>query len=299
MTSYDLLRDLTETGEAVGGQLERLLPPVEDQPERRLFEAMRYSTLGSGKRVRPFLVMKSAALFNVSPQSAMRTACAIEMLHTYSLIHDDLPAMDDDDLRRGQPSCHKQFDEATAILAGDALLTFAFDVLSQGDTHSDPQVRLKLVAALSRAAGPYGMVGGQMMDLAAQNQKLSEEEVTRLHIMKTGRIFSFCCEAGALLGKAPQSNRLALQAYAHDLGLAFQIHDDVLDVEGSAEVLGKSAGKDEAQGKATWVKILGLEDAKNRAAMLAEQSVQHLCVFDDHKAEPLAALARYVVSREK
>ena len=272
---------------------------MEDQPERRLFEAMRYSTLGSGKRVRPFLVMKSAALFNVSPHSAMRTACAVEMLHTYSLIHDDLPAMDDDDLRRGQPACHKQFDEATAILAGDALLTFAFDVLAQGDTHSDPQVRLKLVAALSRAAGPYGMAGGQMMDLEAEHQHLSEEEVTRLHIMKTGRIFSFCCEAGALLGKVAQSNRLALQAYAHDLGLAFQIHDDVLDVEGSAEVLGKSAGKDEVQGKATWVKTLGLADAKNRAHMLAEQSIQHLSVFDGHKAEPLAALARYVVSREK
>ena len=297
--SYDLRRDLTESARAVAGQLARLLPPVADQPERRLFESMRYATLGSGKRVRPFLVMKSAALFNVSPQSAMRTACAVEMLHSYSLIHDDLPAMDDDDLRRGQPACHKQFDEATAILAGDALLTFAFDVLAQGDTHSDPQVRLKLVAALSRAAGPYGMVGGQMMDLEAEHQPLSEEEVTRLHIMKTGRIFSFCCEAGALLGKAPQSNRLALQAYAHDLGLAFQIHDDVLDVEGSAEVLGKSAGKDEAQGKATWVKILSLEDAKNRALMLAEQSIQHLSVFDGAKAEPLAALARYVVRREK
>lgn len=296
--SYDLISALGEASADLGDMLDKILPRPDGQIEERLFEAMRYSTMGEGKRLRPFLVMASSALFKVSRTSALRVAAAIEMVHTYSLIHDDLPAMDNDDLRRGKPSCHKQFDEATAILAGDALLTQAFEVLADEETHPDPRVCTQLVRAMARAAGPYGMVGGQMIDLTGEGKSLSETQVTQLHLLKTGRIFAFACEAGAILGKAPNTMRVGLRAYAHDMGLAFQIKDDLLDVEASSNDLGKTAGKDQEQEKSTYVKLLGLERAREQAQMLCDQAIHHLDAFDD-EAEPLRAVARFVIDRKR
>jgi farnesyl diphosphate synthase len=272
------------------------LLPLHDEPESRLMEAIRYSTLAGGKRIRPFLVTSSARLFDVSQPSALRVAAAIEMVHCYSLIHDDLPAMDNDDLRRGLPTCHVKFDEATAILAGDALLTRAFEVLADPATHPDPRVRSDLVAELARAAGPEGMVGGQMLDLLAEHQNLEMAEVTRLQRMKTGALIAFSCESGAVLGKAADSARQALHAYAHDLGLAFQIADDLLDVEGDEAEVGKKTGKDQGAGKATFVSLLGPERARAQSDMLASQAVEHLEIFSKN-AEPLRALAAFVVNR--
>ena len=265
-------------------------------PEKQLMEAMRYATLGGGKRMRPFLVLQSAGLFGVGHSSAMRAAMAIEMVHCYSLVHDDLPAMDDDDLRRGRPTVHKQFDEATAILAGDALLTRAFRVLADPATHGDPMVRSELVLVLAEAAGAAGMVGGQMLDLMAEKTPLDIGGITRLQRLKTGALIAFSAEAGAILGKAPMPARLALRAYAHDLGLAFQIADDLLDAEGSTEEVGKRTGKDAARGKATFVSLLGAERARSQARMLADQAAKHLDLFAE-KAELLKDVAHWVVTR--
>ena len=286
---------LAENARDVDAILDSLLP-LHDDPESRLMEAVRYSTLAGGKRIRPFLVTSSARLFDVSEPFALRVAAAIEMVHCYSLIHDDLPAMDNDDLRRGMPTCHVKFDEATAILAGDALLTRAFEVLADPATHSDPRVRSELVAELARAAGPEGMVGGQMLDLLAEHQTLEMAEVTRLQRMKTGALIAFSCVAGAILGKAADSARQALHAYAHDLGLAFQIADDLLDVEGDETELGKKTGKDQGAGKATFVSLLGPERARAQSDMLASQAVEHLEIFSK-SADPLRALATFVVNR--
>jgi farnesyl diphosphate synthase len=272
--------------------------PLPDGPERRVVEAMRYATLDGGKRLRPFLVLQSAALFNVSHASSLRAACAIEMLHCYSLIHDDLPSFDDDDLRRGKPTVHKKFDEATAILAGDALLTRAFEMLARPATHGDAQVRAELVLSLAEASGAQGMVGGQMLDLIAEKTTLDLGEITRLQRLKTGAIIAFSAEAGAILGKAAPQARQALHAYAHDLGLAFQIADDLLDVEGTAEEVGKKTGKDAARGKATFVSLLGAERARAQAKLLAEQAAKHLDLFAG-KADLLADVARWVVDRRK
>jgi farnesyl diphosphate synthase len=288
---------LTFAAESVERTMDRLLPKGETG-EARVFEAMRYSSLGGGKRLRAFFVLASATLFKVGALAAMRTASAIEFVHAYSLIHDDLPAMDDDDLRRGKPSCHKQFDEATAILAGDALQALAFEVLAHEDTHGDPAVRAALVAELAKAAGAHGMVGGQMLDLLAETQgpDMSIGAITRLQRLKTGALISFSCTAGAILGKAAEPLRLALSAYAHDLGLAFQIVDDLLDVEGSAEEIGKTPGKDQAAGKATFVSILGLERARAQATLLASQAAAHLEPFGP-SAHLLRQAANFVVSR--
>lgn len=270
--------------------------PLPDGPEARLVEAMRYSTLGGGKRMRPFLVLQSAQLFNVSPASALRVASAIEMVHCYSLVHDDLPAMDDDDVRRGKPTTHKKFDEATAILAGDALLTRAFKLIAHPSTHGDPQVRADLVLSLAEASGASGMVGGQMIDLIAETTEFDLGQITRLQRLKTGAIIAFSAEAGAILGKAPVQARQALRAYAHDLGLAFQIADDLLDVEGSEAETGKKTGKDAARGKATFVSLLGVERARAQGRLLAEQAAKHLDLFAG-KAELLQDVARWVVDR--
>ena len=289
---------LSFAAQSVERTMERLLP-AGVSGEARVFEAMRYSSLGGGKRLRAFFVLAGATLFRVSAASALRTASAIELVHAYSLIHDDLPAMDDDDLRRGKPSCHRQFDEATAILAGDALQALAFEVLAHEETHGDPAVRTALVTELARAAGAQGMVGGQMLDLLAEQQDaeaMSIGTITRLQRLKTGALISFSCTAGAILGKAPDQMRAALSAYAHDLGLAFQIVDDLLDVEGSAAELGKTPGKDVAAGKATFVSILGLERAKAQAAMLADQASAHLEPFGA-AADLLRQAAKFVVSR--
>lgn len=281
----------TEIDAALEAQL-----PLPEGPEKQLVEAMRYATLAGGKRMRPFLVLQSAGLFAVGHTSAMRAAVAIEMVHCYSLVHDDLPAMDDDDLRRGRPTVHKQFDEATAILAGDALLTRAFRVLADPATHGDPMVRSELVLVLAEAAGAAGMVGGQMLDLLAEKTSLDIGGITRLQRLKTGALIAFAAEAGAILGKAPMPARLALRAYAHDLGLAFQIADDLLDAEGSTEEVGKRTGKDAARGKATFVSLLGAERARAQAGMLAEQAAKHLDLFAE-KADLLRDVARWVVDR--
>ena len=287
---------LKQAAEAVNAEMERLLP-LPDGPEARVVEAMRYSSLDGGKRLRPFLVMQSAALFNVAPSSALRVGCAIEMVHCYSLIHDDLPCMDDDDLRRGRPTCHRRFDEATALLAGDALLTRAFDVLAAEPTHADPAVRCALVAELAHAAGAAGMVGGQMIDLRAAELTMDVAAITRLQQMKTGRLIGFSCEAGAVLAKASPNLRQALRNYAHDLGLAFQIADDLLDVEGDCAQVGKRVGKDADAGKATFVSVLGVDRARAQARLLADQACAHLDPFGD-KADLLRATARFVVERQ-
>ena len=233
--------------------------------EGKVIEAMRYSALAGGKRLRPFLTVESARLFGVNPEAAMMTAAAMEFVHTYSLIHDDLPAMDNDDFRRGKPSCHKQFGEAAAILAGDALLTYAFEVLANPRVHADANVRCELIRSVARAAGVRGMVGGQMMDIDAEKQDLSIEEVIRLQRLKTGEMFAVSCEAGAILGKAPDALRARLQRYAHDIGLAFQITDDLLDVEGTRTETGKGVKKDAAKGKATLISVLGIDRAREQA----------------------------------
>jgi farnesyl diphosphate synthase len=293
--SDTLSEALTRLAQEVESALEDLLPLVEGA-ERRLVEAMRYATLGGGKRLRAFLVMESASLFSVDRRCAARVAAAIEMVHAYSLVHDDLPAMDDDDLRRGRPSCHKAFDEATAILAGDALQTRAFEVLAEQDTHSNPEARCELVAALAHAAGARGMVGGQMIDMVSEGQALTAEQITRLQALKTGRLIQVSAEAGAILGRAGPSQRHLLAAYGRDVGAAFQIADDVLDAVGTAEELGKTAGKDEAAGKATMVSVMGAERARAQAEMLAAQAARHLDSFGA-KAGLLRQLASYVVTR--
>jgi len=295
--SHSLKDGLEQTAQAMNEELERLLP-LPDGAERQLVEAMRYASLDGGKRLRPFFVLQTAHLFNVSEQGALRVAAAIEMVHCYSLVHDDLPAMDDDDLRRGRPTVHKKFDEATAILAGDALLTKAFEVLAGPATHSDPQVRCELVRELAVASGGNGMVGGQMLDLLAAELEMDMIAVTRLQQMKTGRLIGFSCEAGAVMGKAAPQLRQALKAYAHDIGLAFQIADDILDVEGDPALVGKGLHKDDEAGKATFVSLLGLDRARAQADALVEQAIAHLDVFDE-KADLLREAARFVVERRQ
>ena len=286
---------LAQAARMTDAALEQLLT-VPPGLEARVYRAMRYSALAPGKRLRPFLVLAGARLFGVARHCALQAAAAVEMVHAYSLVHDDLPAMDDSDLRRGRPTCHKEFDEATAILAGDGLLTAAFGVLADPDTHGDPAVRCELVAALAAAAGPAGMVGGQMIDLIAEHQSLDIGAITRLQRMKTGALIAFSCEAGAILAKAPHELRTALRGYAHDLGLAYQIADDLLDVEGSAVEVGKPVGVDAAAGKATFVSILGVARARAQAELLVRQAMAHLDLFEQ-RAELLREAARFVITR--
>ena len=277
--------------------LDQLLPPNEGA-EARLFDSMRYSAMGGGKRMRAFLVLEGARQFNVSRTSALRVAAAIEMIHAYSLVHDDLPAMDNDDLRRGKPTNHKAFDEATAILAGDALQCHAFTVLAEEETHPDPAVRIELVRAISRAAGPRGMCGGQMLDMMAEQATaaLDETAIGRLQLLKTGKLIEVSAEAGAILGKAAQQQRAALAAYGRDVGAAFQIADDVLDATVSAEEAGKATGKDAGAGKATLVGLLGLERARLQSERLVAQAKSHLEGFGE-RADLLRALADYTIAR--
>jgi farnesyl diphosphate synthase len=290
-----LAEALEEAARLTDASLERLLlvPPG---LEARVYDAMRYAALAPGKRLRPFLVLASARLFSVARRCTLQVAAAVEMVHAYSLVHDDLPAMDNSDLRRGRPTCHKQFDEATAVLAGDGLLTAAFEVLAHPDTHGDPAVRCELVSALAGAAGAAGMVGGQMIDLLAEHHSLDIGAITRLQRMKTGALIAFSCEAGAILAKAPAEARTALRGYAHDLGLAFQIADDLLDVEGSEVETGKPVGADAVAGKATFVSILGIERARAQAELLVRQAVAHLDLFEQ-RAELLREVARFVIAR--
>jgi farnesyl diphosphate synthase len=286
--------------------LDRLLTPVAAAGERarpsRLLEAMRYSSLGGGKRLRPFLVVESAAMLRVPSQNALMAGAALECVHCYSLVHDDLPAMDNDDLRRGRPTTHKAFDDATAILAGDGLLTLAFDILARPETHQDAGVRLELVTALARASGLGGMVGGQMLDLAAEGRfepspaPLGEQEVKTLQAMKTGALLRFGCVAGAILGQADASRRAALDQFGSALGEAFQIADDLLDIEGDPATVGKATGKDAAAHKATLVSVLGPAAAKRRLESLVTQAQEALAPFGSD-AEILKAAARFVATR--
>lgn len=286
---------MDEIVQAVDKTIGKLLPET-DLPEDRLFEAMRYSALGGGKRLRPFLAIEAASLFNVDPRRSRRVAAAIEFVHCYSLIHDDLPAMDDSDTRRGQPSTHVAFDEATAILAGDALLALAFQVLSAPETHEDPHVRIELVAKLADATGGNGLCGGQMLDILGETEEFDIGTISRLQRMKTGKLMAFACEAGAILGKSDGPHRKALCNYAYDLGLAFQVTDDVLDVEADPNVTGKPANQDAAAGKSTFVTAMGKEAARMRAEMLVQQATRHLKVFNG-RANYLEDLAQYVLSR--
>ena len=287
--------------------LDRLLAatPAEGEIARphRIAEAMRYASLGGGKRLRPFLTIEAAALFGVRREHALMAGAAIECVHCYSLVHDDLPAMDNDDLRRGRPTAHKAFDEATAILAGDGLLTFAFDILARPETHPDAAVRIALVTGLARAAGLGGMVGGQMLDLAAEGRfgksdtPQGEKDVLTLQAMKTGAILKFCCVAGAILGHAAQPKRDAISRYGQVIGQAFQIADDLLDVEGDTATLGKAAGKDAAHGKATLVDLLGVAGARARLAQLVKEAESALAPFGEDAAI-LKAAARFVAERQ-
>ncbi len=295
LTKPSLDEAITATAEAVDDFLESVLPDPSG-PEGRLHEAMRYGTLGGGKRLRPFLVVETARLFGVDQRRALRAGAAIELVHSYSLIHDDLPAMDDDDLRRGQPSCHVAFDVATAILAGDALLTLAVEVLAGAETHSDAAVRCDLVAGLARAAGALGMVGGQMIDLASENMAADAPLISRLERMKTGALIAFSCEAGAILAAASAEHRDALREFGFELGLAFQIVDDLLDVEGDEAALGKAVGKDQAAGKATFVSTSGVDGARREALALVDRAASRLGSFGP-AAEPLRAFCDYVLNR--
>lgn len=293
--STDFATALAATATAVNTCLDELIPPIVG-PEGRVVEAMRYAALDGGKRFRPFLICAGADMLGVAPQSALRSAAAVEMIHCYSLIHDDLPAMDNDDLRRGRPTVHKHWDEATAILAGDALLTLAFEVLAAKDTSPNADIRTALIAGLAKAAGAAGMVGGQMIDLAALKANLDVAGLTHLQALKTGALIAFSASVGAVL-KNDEAARGALHAYGLDVGLAFQVTDDILDVEGSSGQIGKTPGKDKAAGKPTFVSQLGLGGAKTMARSLIERAVGHLGVFGS-SAGLLRQAAVFVLERK-
>ena len=303
--------DFTARLDAVAAEIDALLDELLSERREageiarpaRLLEAMRYAVLSGGKRLRPFLVVETAALFSVPHDRALLAGAALECVHCYSLVHDDLPAMDNDDLRRGQPTTHKAFDEATAILAGDALLTFAFDLMTRDDVHPNAAVRLALVTELARASGIGGMAGGQMLDLDAEGRfaarrKLGEKEIATLQAMKTGALLGFACRAGAILGEADQAARTALDRYGNAIGQAFQIADDLLDLEGDAATVGKATGKDSGAGKATLVAALGRDGALARLETLIADAENALSPFGD-KAATLRAAAHFVAARRK
>lgn len=275
---------------------DELLNPPHDS-RTRLYEAMRHAAIGGGKRLRPLLVVAACALYHVDRERALRAGLAVECIHVYSLIHDDLPCMDDDDLRRGKPTLHRAYDEATAILAGDSLHALAFEVLADEATHEDPFVRAELVAELARAAGPAGMAGGQMMDLIAEKSSLDLAAVTRLQQLKTGALIAFCLDAGAIMGRVPPEGRSRLRGYARDVGLAFQITDDLLDAEGDEAKTGKRVNKDGAAGKETFVSLLGAERARMQAGLLVTQAVEFLQSFGA-EADLLRAIAHFAVERD-
>jgi farnesyl diphosphate synthase len=287
---------LARVGADVDHGFDRLLA-IPTDARARLYEAMRYSAIGGGKRIRPMLVVAGCDLFKVDRDRALRAALAVECIHVYSLIHDDLPCMDDDDLRRGKPTLHRAFEESTAILAGDSLHALAFEVLADEATHEDPFVRSELVLELARAAGPAGMAGGQMMDLSAGGLTLDLAAVTRLQQMKTGALIGWCLEAAAIMGRVPPEGRTALRGFARDLGLAFQIADDLLDHLGNVERAGKRVGKDQAAGKETFVSLLGADRARQQAEALVDQAVEHLRSYGE-EADLLRDVARFAVGRD-
>ncbi len=288
-------KSLQDISEELFNVMNFLLPKPQNG-EARVIEAMRYSVLSKGKRLRPFLVVCSSDLFGVSRKSSLIAAAAIEFVHTYSLVHDDLPSMDDDSVRRGQPSCHVMYDEATAILAGDGLLTYAFQVLSDDRVHADAKVRCELISSLAAASGCHGMVGGQMMDIITEGSDATVDEVIRLQRLKTGELFAIACEAGAILGKAPIRQRSALRNYAHNLGLAFQITDDLMDAKGITREDGKAKDRTEKP-RPTLVSLMGEERAFDQARILSEQAKTHLDSFGA-RAALMCELADFVISRK-
>jgi farnesyl diphosphate synthase len=295
-------------GDLLGGALRRIqgevdaafdaFLPIPDDTRARLIEAMRYAAIGGGKRVRPLLTTATAALYRVDRDTAVRAGCAVEAIHVYSLIHDDLPCMDDDDTRHGKPTLHRAYDEATAVLAGDSLHALAFEILSMPETSGDPFVRAELVATLAGASGWSGMAGGQMMDIVAEDRDYDLHAVTRLQQLKTGALLAASVEMGAILGRVPPEARGHLRAYARDIGLAFQIADDLLDVEGDEAAAGKALRKDARKGKATFVSLMGVDDARAQAQALVEQAIGHLSQHGE-EADLLRALARSIVERDR
>lgn len=294
--SISLPGALQAASRTVDAVLDRLLPKPQGL-HGRVHEAMRYATFAGGKRLRPFLVLNSARLFAVPEGRAARVAAAIEVLHTYSLVHDDLPCMDDDALRRGRPTTHVAFDEMTAVLAGDALLTLAFEILAGSETHPSGDVRSALILRLAEAAGSNGMIGGQMIDMQAAQSTFDKDEVVLLQRLKTGQLFEFACEAGAILGEAKQEDRDRLRSFARDMGLVFQITDDLLDVTSTVEKTGKAVGKDKDQGKATLVSILGIGGARAEAEKLARRAAATLAPYGNVAPE-LVELPLFLLDRE-
>jgi farnesyl diphosphate synthase len=288
---------MLRAGAEIDALFEALLPDPPDG-RRRLFEAMRYAAVGGGKRLRPILTLASAALFGIPRAAAIRPALAVECVHVHSLVHDDLPCMDDDDLRRGKATVHRAYDEATAVLAGDALLALAFELLADPQTPLAPEIRSELAFELARASGASGMAGGQMLDLLPPQEALDLDEITRLQRLKTGALIGWCVEAGAIMGRAPAEARTSLRGYGHCLGLAFQIADDLLDRDGEEHKVGKRLCKDEEQGKVTFVTLLGPERARRQAELLIAQAIEHLHAFGAGAA-PLEAIARFVVNRDR
>lgn len=297
LTGQEYLRGIMrDMAREVDAALDDLLP-LPDDPRRPLFDALRYAAIGGGKRMRPLLVRGAGALFDIDGKMLLRVGLAVECVHIYSLVHDDMPAMDNDDMRRGKPTVHRAYDEATAILVGDGLQSLAFEILADPRTHRDAAVRCELVRLLARAAGGDGMVGGQMMDMAAEKQPFDLPTITRLQQLKTGALIGFSVEAAAVMAHIPPEQRTGLRGYAHDIGLAFQIADDLLDIEGDAQLAGKTLGKDIAAGKQTFVSLLGREQARHQAAMLVEQAKAHVAPYGE-KAALLRALADYAIQRD-
>ena len=293
----DMLADqLKRVQREIDSAFDAILPMPTDA-RAQLIEAMRYAAIGGGKRVRPLLVIATSELLGVNRESAIRVGCAVELIHVYSLIHDDLPCMDDDDLRHGKPTVHRAFDEAIAVLAGDALHGLAFEILADAGTSSDPFTRAELVATLAQASGMNGMAGGQMMDMAADGSDFDLHTITRLQQLKTGALLAASVEMGAILGRVPPEGRSHLRAYSRDIGLAFQIADDLLDHEGDADKAGKAVGKDADRGKATFVSLMGAEKAREQANALVEQAIGHLTSYGKD-AQTLCALARFIVERD-
>lgn len=293
----DFARRLTIIADQVTVALDRLIPPAQG-PEADLMRAMRHAALANGKRMRPFYVIETGALFDAPEQSLLRTAAALECIHTYSLVHDDLPCMDDDDFRRGQPTVHKAFGEATAVLAGDGLLTLAFKILANRDTHQDAEVRLRLIERLADAAGAQGMVGGQMIDMLEEQSPRDLNTITRMQRLKTGALISYSVEAAGIIGGANEAERNALHGFAHDLGLAYQIADDILDYEGNEDEVGKPLRTDADAGKANFVTLLGVDQAKDRVRLLAAQSREHLAMFHN-RANILLQSVDFVLDRTR